>query len=146
MQERILSRRIIYYTKSKLSWDCYSYSGEEEMLGSNPKPYRASYLGEKSFLWDEIVEDCTKCQLKFNWDKLTAISGLSDRLGRRTNRKCHAGIFEDEIGQFLLWRADGTYPMRRYPNFHSPSWSWAAYEGTVAYSLFIDKELEKGEI
>jgi hypothetical protein len=136
LQERILSRRIIYYTKKKLFWDCNSHAGEEENLGVNETPLRAGWLEKSVVPWQSLVEDYTQCHLTKDADKLTAMLGLSERLEKRTGRKCHAGIFEDQnrdFGECLLWKANGLDSLKRYPHFHALSWSWTAYGGPVSY-------------
>tara|TARA_R110002060_G_scaffold5450_7_gene8454 strand:+ start:1153 stop:2970 length:1818 start_codon:yes stop_codon:yes gene_type:complete len=137
LQERMLSRRIIHYTKHKIAWDCHSYSDEEELLGHRIKPQRSACIDESWFPWRRLVEEYTKCKLTFASDKLIAISGLANRLEARTGKRCFAGIFEDidsSMGQCLLWRAHSNGPLTKYPCFHAPSWSWAAYEGAVTFS------------
>lgn len=136
LQERILSRRIIYYTKHKIAWDCHTCSGEEEMLGYRNEALRHSYT-ERRLPWESLVAEYTKCKLSYPSDKLLAISGLANRLEARTGMRYFAGIFEDtdsRIGQCLLWRADSDRILTKYSGFHAPSWSWAAYEGAVTFS------------
>jgi hypothetical protein len=41
MQERFLSRRIIYYTKNKRYWDCLKISDDEEHAQPEAPPIRA---------------------------------------------------------------------------------------------------------
>lgn len=135
LQERILSRRIIYFSKTKLSWDCLATSGEEESLGIAAPAPRGTNFKSDIQSWQSLTEDYTKCSLSFDFDKLTAISGLAERLGKRSNRYYFAGIFQDPKGNGLMWRSNSDDPMTQLDSFHAPSWSWAAYKGAIAYNL-----------
>ncbi|KAF2809043.1 uncharacterized protein BDZ99DRAFT_44043 [Mytilinidion resinicola] len=95
LQERILSRRIAYFSKTKLSWDCLTTSGEEESLGIAVTPLRTQYFQSGIQSWRSLVEDYTACSISFDSDKLAAISGLAERLETRSNTRCFAGIFQD---------------------------------------------------
>lgn len=133
LQERILSRRIIYFSKAKLSWDCLTTSGEEELLGIAAPPLRS---GIRS--WNTLTEQYTKCSLTYESDKLAAISGLAERLGKKINQLYFAGIFQDPAGNGLMWRSDSNDPMTRLVSFHAPTWTWAAYNGAITYDLGVN--------
>jgi hypothetical protein len=135
LQERILSRRIIYFSSSKLSWDCLHTSGEEEMLGIAAPPLRAAKFSSGIQSWKSLVEDYTDCLLSHESDKLNAISGLAERLGKRSNRPYFAGIFQDANGNDLMWRSNSNDPMTRSDSYHAPSWTWAAYKGGITYGI-----------
>lgn len=134
-QERILSRRMIYFSSTKLSWDCLTTSGEEESLGFAAPPLRAPNFESDIQCWQSLTEDYTNCLLTFESDKLAAISGLAERLGKRSNRRYSAGIFQDANGNGLMWRSYSNDPMTQLNSFHAPSWTWAAYKGAITYDL-----------
>ncbi|KAH8727761.1 heterokaryon incompatibility protein-domain-containing protein [Phaeosphaeriaceae sp. PMI808] len=135
LQERILSRRMIYFSKSKLSWDCLATSGEEESLGLGTPPLRATIFKTGIQRWQSLTENYTECSLSFDSDKLAAIAGLAERLGKKSSRPYFAGVFKDATGSGLMWRSDSNDPMTRLDSLHVPSWTWAAYNGAITYSL-----------
>jgi Heterokaryon incompatibility protein (HET) len=138
LQERILSRRMIYYTKEKLYWDCLESSEDEEGAGSHGGSWRSGLRREGSacqvmgFWWD-LVYEYSQCMLTYRHDKLVAIAGLCSQVENRLNQKCYAGIFADNAGLNLLWLPK-TACLMRHLDFHAPSWSWAAYEGVITFN------------
>lgn len=138
MQERFLSRRVIYYTKDKLYWDCLTVSEDEEHAESLGPPLRA--LGNaitgncerRIRAWEFIVYEYSRTVLTYNRDKLAALMGLTSSFKMRFSSQNHVGIDGDKTGFGLLWHAKDTY-LDLYSDFHAPSWSWAAYNGRVSY-------------
>ncbi|GKZ19827.1 hypothetical protein AbraIFM66951_003520 [Aspergillus brasiliensis] len=138
MQERWLSRRMIYFTKDKVYWDCLKISDDEEhaeSLGSPPRAlgHAATGDGEKRRrAWEFIVREYSNTILTYNRDKLAALMGLTKSFTTRFNCENYAGIDGDTTGFGLLWHAKDTF-LDKYSDFHAPSWTWAAYNGTVTY-------------
>lgn len=143
LQERLLSRRLIYYTKEKLSWSCFTKSGDEE--GDEPKvAARTSLLpvqresGFPAFAtWRHIISDYQSCQLTFSKDRLAALSGISARLETYFSCKIYAGILHcspHDAAENLLWYARKP-ALRTFKEFHSPSWSWAALNSEISLSM-----------
>jgi hypothetical protein len=58
--------------------------------------------------------------------------GLAASFTTRFRSQNYGGIEADETGFGLLWHADSSY-LDRYPDFHAPSWTWAAYKSSVSY-------------
>ncbi|KAF2756766.1 HET-domain-containing protein [Pseudovirgaria hyperparasitica] len=139
-QERILSRRVLYYTTGKLYWDCFQEKGEEE--GTDPQlSYRESLLLRREdqpstlTLWGRIVTDYSRAKMTYNKDRLKAISGLSNRLHHSFDVIIHAGILEDKTYQGLLWFTKSPQ-VQPFQDFHAPSWSWASVNAPVVTELF----------
>jgi Heterokaryon incompatibility protein (HET) len=154
LQERILSRRIIYYTKRKLFWECQKFSTDEENRPDTNPPLRAQFiseLDEKSdstrksdpqdsclfTFWESQVGEYSSCLLTKETDKLAALQGLSDRVSQRLQRRIFAGMLYDAFGYFLLWQAAKEEPLETYTEFHAPSWSWASLKGPIKYHLYF---------
>jgi hypothetical protein len=104
---------------------------------------RATHFESNISHWQALTEDYSKCSLSYDSDKLAAISGLAERLGKRSKRRYFAGIFEDPKGEGLMWRSYSDEPMTHLALFHAPSWTWAAYKGAIAYD--IGGGMEMGE-
>ncbi|KAL7658267.1 hypothetical protein ACMYSQ_004400 [Aspergillus niger] len=140
MQERVLSRRIIYFTKEKLYWDCLKISEEEQHAESLGSPLRAlddAATGDSEKprrAWEFIVSEYSNTILTYNRDKLAALMGLTRSFTMRYNSENYAGIEGDATGFGLLWHAKDTF-LDEYPDFHAPSWTWAAYNGPVSYNI-----------
>lgn len=139
LQERVLSRRMIYYTKEKIYWSCFETTGEEE----GGDPVRATRDSLYSMImgrtkahqvWAEIVSEYVRCNVSFHKDRLEAISGLSQKLQRRFPLKIYAGITDEENGEGLLWYTSET-SLQHFPDFHAPSWSWSSLDGVVSFSM-----------
>lgn len=138
LQERYLCRRMMYFTKQKIYWDCLRLSDDEEHGGPDNPPLRALFKQQNTRVnscddfWQVIVNEYTGCQLTYSRDKLVACDALMGGLGR-TGKRFSAGIEHDQYGSGLLWVSSQL--LKRYTDFHAPSWTWAAYEGRVDYSI-----------
>ncbi|KAH7254330.1 heterokaryon incompatibility protein-domain-containing protein [Fusarium redolens] len=141
--ERLLSRRLIYYTKNKLSWSCFTESGEEE--GGDPKQAARTPLlplWRRSYYpifrtWEPIISDYQRCQLTFSKDRLAAVGGISARLEAHFSCKIYAGIvFQSpcDAAENLLWYASKA-PLRTFNEFHAPSWTWVAFNGETSFFM-----------
>ena len=152
LQERLLSRRLIYYTKNKLSWSCFTESGEEE--GGDPEEAARIPLlrlrrgsGDPIFpIWRHIVSDYQSCQLTFSKDRLAAVGGISTQLEAHFSCKIYAGMLfhsPGEAAENLLWYASKA-PLRTFNEFHAPSWTWVALHGEISFFMptpFVTSEL-----
>lgn len=143
LQERLLSRRIIYYTKEKLYWSCFTSTGEEE--GGDPTcecRWRVPGAGgdqvnplQVSSTWQTIVSDYVRCGLTYSKDRLVALRGVFGKI-ESLGIQIHAGILDDptQPGNSLLWYTDQT-PLLAFHDFHAPSWSWACLDGAVSFYM-----------
>jgi Heterokaryon incompatibility protein (HET) len=142
-QERILSRRIIYYSERKLYWSCFGTTGDEE--GGDPEePFRicvsspiSSNTNQLSTIWRHLLSDYVHCNFSHKKDRLLAIKGISHVLGTALSR-IHTGIAEDKTGDCLLWYTDKA-PLAAIEGLCTPSWTWAYLDGPVSFSLPMPK-------
>ena len=154
MQERMLSRRTIYFTKYKTFWDCRESSGQEDLQGTIPwSPHRnmPENFHEDTRIqpslkirecpgrhWSWLVEEYSKCLLTNEEDKEVAMEGIRQRFERRMNAKINHGILLSTSGCFrfdgLLWVAQRS--LKKYQRYTAPSWSWMSIDGPVTYSGF----------
>lgn len=149
LQERILSRRIIYYTNRKIFWECQRMSNDEENRPNKCPPMRAQLAecfrqtasssghqsrDDKRFsAWWHYVEDYSSCLLTKESDKLAAFQGLCHRVGKCIEEAIFAGVILDEAGINLLWRVEANDAIAPYTQFHAPSWSWTALSSSIRY-------------
>ncbi|KAF4949625.1 hypothetical protein FSARC_13418 [Fusarium sarcochroum] len=151
LQEKILSARIVYLGNDQLYWECHDCRiSESEPYGTyiSAGPRQDLYLrtNQPDWLartsWPETIETYTNCELTYEEDRLTAISGLARCFGRVFRGEYLAGIWADFWIYDLLWDPASAHEennIRRFrrsvntsdkpPNI--PSWSWAAFPGPV---------------
>jgi hypothetical protein len=88
VQERLLSRRKLYYADDQLYWHCSeSYMSEsgDHTTGKDfqldvERNFKASARPKDQFqLWRNLLVDYTACQLTRDDDKLPTISGLAEK-------------------------------------------------------------------
>ncbi|KAI9767147.1 MAG: hypothetical protein M1840_005936 [Geoglossum simile] len=150
LQERILSRRILYYTRSRLYWECQTRTTSEDcqlMLQRNLRfgVLRNGLISGKDAQdtqlynqWYMMVADYTMRKLTKDRDKLPALSGLAAELQRRTLGHYLAGLWRENLHNGLLWQA-GDIKLTLPPSGpRAPSWSWAALEGPVSYEICVE--------
>lgn len=152
VQERVLSRRVIYYTGRKLFWECQKISADEENMEANVSPLRGQFLESLGSMlqaskpispwkwldylspWRYMVTEYSGSNLTRETDKLLAFHGVCERLSSRIGRQIYLGTILDGTGGDLLWarkdEASGTYA-----EFHAPSWSWLSFKGQITHSF-----------
>lgn len=148
LQEGLLAPRILRFDQSQMWWECsstyHSEGGsqlEEQLLGIDlPKPIRSTIKkrplipehilnveARRRFTWALIVDDYTSRKISYASDKLEALSGLTNLIGRqRKGDEYLAGLWRSEMPLSLLW--GGTRAERRLEAWRAPSWSWASLD------------------
>lgn len=142
LQERLLPSRIIYFTKDKLYWSCFTTTREEE--NSDPAvPHRRCVFQSKiqgmrgiSDCWTDILSDYIGCSVTLDRDRLIAISGITRRFEQYYSVDIYAGILDDRTGGNLLWFVYEPTD-KAHLGFHAPSWSWASLAGSVSFLLAL---------
>ena len=163
LQEFILSRRVIQYTSEELIWSCRTGSATESRPTLTPAPtsrewYLANFLRPTAFppqttlddadrrhlleLWTACVEDYSKRRLTVESDKLPAISGIARAFQAAGMGAYCAGLWATDLLVGLAWSSayhiprGGWRPTHERPReYRAPSWSWAAVDGGVHWSL-----------
>ncbi|KAK5654622.1 hypothetical protein OQA88_6943 [Cercophora sp. LCS_1] len=153
-QERILSPRTVHFDRDQMLWEC-----REERICESGVPEGAFSVQRKlwdgrlhfesgapaakgrKFWWDwyDLVEGYTGHGLTKGEDKLPALSGLADMLGRATGGGYVAGLWRDHLPWGLLWRKKGRW-LRPAEGYRAPSWSWAGWDGIVQWVGEADLE------
>lgn len=104
-----------------------SSSDSEESIAPKMTIREAAY--EK---WWFFIGQYSDRQLTYPNDKLPALSGLAQEIGRITNDRYLAGLWEGNLAQGLLWCSAEPINERRRPEaYRGPSWSWISMDGQV---------------
>jgi hypothetical protein len=84
----------------------------------------------------EYIGDYSRCILTHESDRLIALEGLANRLGRLQSGRYHLGIWLGQL-EALLWRTvKSNAGMSGSP--HLPSWTWASRPGRKKFPLSLD--------
>jgi hypothetical protein len=149
LQERILSPRLLHYTKQGIWWECRSGSKIEE-LEYVPGVYSPSLIRNLNLdgtndrilaIWylDLITSDYSPRKLSVATDRLPAISGLASLVHDKLRSRYLAGHWLDGLEWSLLWlRTSSSSHLSLRPNTYvAPSWSWAAVNDSIRWRLTI---------
>ncbi|KAF5235686.1 hypothetical protein FAUST_6917 [Fusarium austroamericanum] len=157
LQERCLSRRLLYLGNEQLYWECNGCTGSEVSPDLHCPAHRRADTGRQSMVdltgpdrdthWSWVLSKYTGYDLTFEQDRLIAISGLAKLIASKTGDSYLGGIWLESWMQDLLWEpatgpdskqrveedtSDST--TRRMPR---PSWSWLAFPGSVMSGRMI---------
>ncbi|KAH6853132.1 heterokaryon incompatibility protein-domain-containing protein [Chaetomium sp. MPI-CAGE-AT-0009] len=150
LQERVLSRRLLLFSRSGVMWTCgESFTNPSAAPDAGP-PFQTTLSpsagagdgGDEEGdarvsireTWMAIRADYTEMDLSYCTDKLPAISALAAELGRRTGWTYLAGMWEDNLFSELHWRST-----KQRAGYLAPSWSWAS----VGLGGIVDSEDER---
>ncbi|EYB27945.1 hypothetical protein FG05_04633 [Fusarium graminearum] len=156
LQERCLSRRLLYLGNEQLYWECNGCTGSEVSPDLHCPAHRRADTGRQSMVdltgpdrdthWSWVLSKYTGYDLTFEQDRLIAISGLAKLIASKTGDSYLGGIWLESWMQDLLWepatgpdskqRVEDTSDSttRRMPR---PSWSWLAFPGSVMSGRMI---------
>ncbi|KAI4909280.1 hypothetical protein J4E90_007977 [Alternaria incomplexa] len=170
-QERILSPRILHFTKHQIFWDCGTLSACEVFPKGLPFPldHKAStdrhwrgrlakstissnaLIGvndnESSYtFWMSAVQNYTECELTNQGDKTIAIWSIAKLLRDFMNEQYAVGMWSEALEEQLAWRVRDTKSCKRIPELdvNIPSWSWASIKGLqITLELPSDSQSKK---
>ncbi|PVI05621.1 HET-domain-containing protein, partial [Periconia macrospinosa] len=109
LQERMLSRRVLHFTKKELMWECLSASGCEcrsaSHVGHRHKKDFISIERIRSQLsdWGDIVRVYSSLRLTLDADTLPALSGLASVWKNAFQDRYLAGLWRHRLLYGLLW-------------------------------------------
>ncbi|KAJ3516823.1 hypothetical protein NM208_g14793 [Fusarium decemcellulare] len=172
LQERLLSRRILYLGNDQLFWECDDLKACE--VAPHGLPSRMKCRARKHLnadlddlvrnVWPELVQEYMQNDLTFEEDRLIAFSGVARLMANRTGDDYMAGLWKSRLMFDLLWapaQAVERWRMHRFdserlasspyrcPGDGVPSWSWAASPGPIDWGRtryrgqFDEKELNE---
>ncbi|KAF5703420.1 hypothetical protein FMUND_13002 [Fusarium mundagurra] len=141
LQERCLSRRLLYLGNEQLYWECDGCIGSEASPGDIPNGGgRKSILDlttvDREIAWSWTLKQYTASDLTYESDRLIAIAGLAKSIAARTGETYFAGIWLESWMQCLLWepvkkRARRSLSKPGEVAIVPPSWSWLGFSGSV---------------
>ena len=162
-QERMLSRRTVFFTPLELVFECregnvtetgYSWMNSEPKLTFSNIYINSTPQDQVVFMWRRLVENFTQLQLSFEKDTLAAMAGFASRFlqrfeGSKPNRY-FAGLWKETFIDDMLWEVS-SHQKSRLPRINSgvPSWSWAHSDWPKKYgrqkALVYLCQLDKAE-
>ncbi|KAH6679264.1 heterokaryon incompatibility protein-domain-containing protein [Halenospora varia] len=141
LQERLLSPRILHFSRTELFWECRHCDASESFPEGSPSFERQHVLHRDrkplSGIWDTIVSLYTGGKLTFASDKMVAISGIAQKVSEESGDVYLAGMWRKDIELQILWcQVSPGRRLKRGSEYRAPSWSWASVDekGYVYYS------------
>jgi hypothetical protein len=156
-QERVLSSRVLHFSRSQIVWECFEMNKCEMFPNWSPNPTEAifsrglktvyaffesdsrSYFAkqeEKTMSvdvydqWSHLVKEYSQCALTCPDDRLIAMSGIAEMFKKHTGDEYLAGLWKSRLIEGMNWVV--VSPVARPQNhFRVPSWSWAAVDSAV---------------
>lgn len=156
--ERILSPRILHFTKHQIFWDCGTLSACEVFPNGLPFPldhkastdrhWRGRLVGstvssnaltgvndnESSYtFWMSAVQNYTECNLTSQGDKTIAIWSIAKLLRDVMREQYAVGMWSEALEEQMAWRVRETQKCENMPELDAsiPSWSWASVKGSI---------------
>lgn len=146
-QEKVLSRRCLFFMEEQVYWECQCASWcEETCLETGPEyPFswdvpnlrffsdREFPVGEKmagdEVIWafSRLIEEYTSRTLTCKQDTYRAFLGLVHILEDLTGAKIFQGLHVSEFSRSLCWHNGESSSLRSGNDF--PTWSWLAWTG-----------------
>ena len=134
-QERLLSPRVLSYTRDQLIWECRDVVEHESMVVvENPYMNMPDPKSEKKDVyrfWLHLVESFSQCALTYSGDLFPTLSGIASETMALLDDAYIAGMWKADLHVALLWRpAEYGSAVDKY---RAPSWSWASLHGNIKY-------------
>ncbi|KAI1326501.1 hypothetical protein F5Y16DRAFT_374969 [Xylariaceae sp. FL0255] len=150
LQERVLSRRTIFFTSTQVYWECGKgvqcetlaalHNSVSAFIGDANFPESALeyYRDGRQILVQDLFQQYSKLAFSVKSDRPVAILGLQARLEQAFKTRAAFGLFGTYFARLLLWKRSGDEFMKRIdlPSegpYHVPSWSWLSKEGAIEY-------------
>lgn len=140
-QERLLSKRTVFYTTSALKFECHCSSIWEgfgpEMTGPS---WSAKLENASHSSWRRMVEEFTSRDISRPSDRLPAITAVMERIAEGKSWAPHWGMWTNELVHSLCWK----YTPKQFTEHHmnpgnfAPTWSWLSVDGPISYYGGID--------
>jgi hypothetical protein len=157
--ERMLSPRILHFTKGQKFWDCCALSASESLPSGIPFAIDATSRTERHWrarlqaiqlgvslsgsadvsiesFWQEAVLNYTSCKLTNQADKTLAIWSIAKLVRDALHEEYAAGLWEHRLEEQLAWSVMDPKPVdgNRELQWRFPRWSWASVNGVVKTS------------
>ncbi|KAI0436888.1 hypothetical protein F4803DRAFT_540664 [Xylaria telfairii] len=145
-QERVLSRRTIFFTHTQAYWQCGDgircetltklENWRSRILGDPDFPKRSLKILRPIQTFQQFYERYSLLRFGFGEDRFYAIQPLETRLLQGLRSKGAYGVVARFLHRSLLWRRGPGQTLERitFPDGkYIPSWSWQAYIGGITY-------------
>ncbi|KAE9365788.1 hypothetical protein N431DRAFT_446036 [Stipitochalara longipes BDJ] len=131
IQEAVLSRRTVHFTKYGLIWSCSGFSQEE---GIDDRIISRLDVTD----WQQLIMRYSERDLTYKSDKLYAIQGLANKYAKRHGKVHYYGVFIEDLVASLRWfgnTATSAVPLTviRGVGINFPSWSWASVTRKIEF-------------
>jgi hypothetical protein len=147
VQERLLSRRNLHFTREQAIWECRENGvcetfPDELPFMEVPRPLKHRFSrslfsnsggpNDIAQTWSAAVNRFTECELTVLTDKLVAFGGISSVFSEAMGNRYLAGLWRDNIAYQLCWQGKSV----KSDEYIAPSWSWASTTGTVQSAFY----------
>lgn len=152
LQERLLSPRILDFTKNEIYWQCRKYNSCEsgDTYVTPPNAFDTLVDGSPSGrepynIWYEWVRQVSQRNLTVDSDKLPSMGGLARVIAKRNGDEYAAGLWKkDMLFGLVSWKCDfeenlfdpeanyqGARGRSMSSRYRAPTWSWASVDGPL---------------
>lgn len=151
-QERVLSPRCVYFTSNQMYYECRQKIIEETGIQHPTSTYKrltsdnGDVRARLRNRWPAMIRDYSRRELRFDSDKIPAISGIAEQLSHSKTEPADPatkfGFFSIRLVRDILWEADGT-PLQKQKDLPVdfkplPTWSWASWNGKIGWETWLE--------
>lgn len=140
-QERNISTRVVHFGRQQVYWECAELEVNEiwpveislfhRTSGYHRgRPHLNSYKPTLNDSWMWIVREYSKTELTYHSDKLPALAGMANEMGRTRKDEYLAGLWRGSLIEELCWNCVGR--VQKPQVYRAPSWSWASVDAQVS--------------
>lgn len=149
LQESYLARRLLRVTDSTFMWNCQvaTYDESNSKFGGGPwrsvaelLPSKDSHYNTPYQKWYSMISGFSARKFSVQSDRLPALSGLVAVVAAQKKEKYCAGLWWEDIGYAICWRA-GHYGCIRPDSYLAPSWSWASVIGEILFPEYVSSPI-----
>ncbi|KAF2215917.1 hypothetical protein CERZMDRAFT_35063, partial [Cercospora zeae-maydis SCOH1-5] len=146
-QERILSRRNLFFCQRELHWECREAEACETYPDGEPASSECpntlpivdvlrevDSINQKAMafeMWPSLINAYSNCQMSFSMDRLRALSGVASFCSHIIGDQYLFGLWRSTLPESLLWRVPETATETGALPDVAPSWSWAHVTGLI---------------
>lgn len=136
LQERLLSRRILYFSEHELLWECMECAWCE-CGGITTESNRYDRVMKKSEFresWNRIIEAYSSLKLTKQSDKLPALSGIASAFHTTQEQRMYlGGLWSDALPDGLQWTVCKDEILSARTEQFAPKWSWTSVPNRVEF-------------
>lgn len=147
----MLSRRILYWSRDALFWECTALKASEAHPDGNAsytdfhshdmvfpnlnfsRIFRLSEAESLSTYWLDLVHHYSAMNFSYDSDRPIALQGLVELLQNRFSDTYVHGIWLPQLFRGILWRSVSVGRKVVSPRY--PSWSWMSTTAAVKFPL-----------